>query len=103
MQEMARLAKGDIYIQVRLFEFVTKFKFIESDKARHVQSNDLSMVRVHYFFTLPNAPIHDLINDTEIEIRITDGPSYSKNEPLAVGKLFALRNFKNIDTYRNRD
>ena len=53
-------------------------------------------MRVHYFFTLPNVPIKNFIENTEIEIRLTDGPSYSNHEPLAVGKIFALRNFKDL-------
>lgn len=53
-------------------------------------------MRVHYFFSLPNddATLKTFLHDTELEIRLTDGPSdFSKNKPLMVGKVFALRGF----------
>ena len=53
-------------------------------------------MRVHYFFTLPRdeVTLKAFLHDTELEIRITDGPSdFSKSKPLMVGKIFFLRGF----------
>lgn len=38
----------------------------------------LRKMRLHYFFTESNADLTNFFNNTEIEIRITDGPNYSK-------------------------
>lgn len=35
------------------------------------------------------------MEDLELEVRITDGPEFSASEPLAIGKISCLQNFKN--------
>ena len=95
MEALAKQAKRDVYLQFRMYDCTTKFLII-AKKGQLPSTNVLKLTRVHYFFTLPNEPIKDFIENTEIEFRITDGPKYAKYEPLAVGKIFALRNFKDL-------
>lgn len=51
----------------------------------------INFIRVHYFFTLPKDSIQDFTDNIELEIRLTDGPNFATNEPLATAKLFPFK------------
>ena len=49
-------------------------------------------MRIHYFFTEKDADLTDFIENTELEIRITDGPNWSKM--LYKATIFPFIHFK---------
>lgn len=51
----------------------------------------MNKLRIHYFFTEEGEDISDFKRDTEIEMRITDGPDY--NKLLAVGNVRPMEHF----------
>ncbi|CDW81146.1 UNKNOWN [Stylonychia lemnae] len=95
MNQFLKNSTTDIYVQVRLFDKITKMKWLSKDHNQMLNQNQnqLNFVRLHYFFSLPSENIQKFLMDGEIEIRVTDGPSFSKQEPLLVGQIHAFRNF----------
>ncbi|CAI2379679.1 unnamed protein product [Moneuplotes crassus] len=93
-----------LYIQIKLFDYFTKFKMnvknplqdLEQDNSSSVSEENsdivnkkgfnlrLNKLRVHYFFT-EFYQINKLLEETKLEIRITSGEDWSK--VLAVGAI----------------
>lgn len=76
----------EYYLQFKLFEHITKFKFVINEGI----NPRINTLRVHYFFS-PNKHINDTLKDMLVDVRITDGDSWDK--PIFSGKSMSLHDF----------
>lgn len=95
--------------------------FNEASTVRHRDNNDdlevkfidkaeylLKKMRIHFFFTEKDANLDDFLNNTQIEIRITDGPNWNKVmykatcSPFALFKVISIAKFRITLKYQRR-
>ena len=103
------ISRNRLYLQLKVFDYITRFeldlqgdgKFSQRNTVE-ITSEELSSVfvnklRVHYFFT-ENYEIEKFVDETESELRITDGPEWAS--VLAVGSSLPFKYFTSKDTER---
>eukprot|EP00347_Sterkiella_histriomuscorum_P020821 403336337 len=100
INQLISMAENDIYIQFKIFETVTKFKWISREK-QAVDLKNLDFVKVFYFFTMPNDSISTLQQNTVLEFKLTDGKSFTHDQVLASGKIQPFLQF-NESTFQEK-
>ena len=99
LNELKAAVKGNLnnlYLQIRLFDFITPMKLKDFSSYGQDLNEDCSFeinkMRVHYFFTDTKEVMKSFLTNTEIELRVTEGTNWNKS--VAIATSFALQYFK---------